>query len=437
MRYLALALVAAFAFAQGGPAQAYTLTVLHSFDQAGHFADGYLPAHGAYYDSGSDALFGTAAFGGDPNCHDGDGCGVTFALTRDNDGQFTQFHRLHTFESTVKGGDDGDGPDSLAIDSAGSIYGTTQMGGDVSCNAPLGCGTIYMLVAPLLGHGQPTERVLHVFEQSDGMGPYGKLVIDPVSGVLYGTTYDGGADSHGTVFKLTPDAERKNWSFDLLYSFRGSPDGAYPVAPLLMDSSGSLYGTTKEAGRYRNARDELGTAYVLSPDRHGWRESVIFNFHGGHTGESPVVGLAEDKSGALFGVDSGLCNSRGTKPCAYAFELVAGTGRWSDKVVHTFASSDGAAPAGDALAQDASGDFFGVMQYGGAHFDGSAYELVNNGGSYGFVKVYDFCSQGGFECTDGAVPFGLTLDPSGNLYGTASSGGAKNNGEVFVLSPER
>ena len=359
------------------------------------------------------------------------GCGTVFALTTDVRGKLTILQVLHTFSFNVSGSGDGDLPGGLTFDGVtDNLYGTTQVGGDAICNGGLGCGTIYMLKGPLLGGARPKEVILHTFEGTDGIGPYGRLLIDDHSGTIYGTTYGGGDSGHGAIFRLAPNSKRTKWAFTLLYSFAGSPDGAYPAAPLAMDSRGNLYATTKLGGSARNSRRERGTAYELSSDRH--TESVLFDFRDDLTGQYPTTGLTVDATGTLYGANAGTC--RKNAPCANVFALVPSLNGWIEQILHTFTDEDGSLPGGDALAMDSTGDLFGTTFFGGSGENGAVYEMKRNGNAFTFTPLSDFCSQGG-SCPDGEQPFGVSLDPSGNLYGTTVEGGAGGLGEVFMLAP--
>lgn len=408
---------------------AYNLTTLHKFDQFADFADGNLPATGVLYDAASGALFGTTASGGGGQCHEKNGCGIVFALTGDANGRLTRFVRLHVFRFAVKGGEDGDGGGSVVLDGAGNLYGTTQMGGDPACANGLGCGIVYMLEAPLLGSARPKERILHVFESSDGLGPYGRLLVDPDTGTLYGTTYGGGTAERGAVFRLTPNVNRTKWDFSVLYNFQDAPDGVSPTGALIMDSGGTLYGTTRYGGK--SGSSGYGTVFSLQPANGGWKENILFDF-GKRTGETPVPGLTADGHGNFFA----LTNPDSERHAGgYALELAPQGGRLDAQTIYRLGRKDGSVLYGDALVRDTAGDLFGVAAYGGTHNDGSAYTLQNNGGTYTFVKLYDFCALS--QCSDGALPYGLSMDTNGNLYGTTAEGGSNDSGLVFMLSPHR
>jgi uncharacterized repeat protein (TIGR03803 family) len=144
-------------------------------------------------------LYGTSESGGSStNCIGG--CGVVFELsppaTESGDWQLTV---LYSF----RGGNDGNAPQGLAIDSAGVLYGTTIQGGTGRCDfnyQSVGCGTVYQL-SPSTGISW-TKTTLHNFQAGkDGAEPYGGVTIGP-DGALYGTTFLFGEFIGGTVFRI-------------------------------------------------------------------------------------------------------------------------------------------------------------------------------------------------------------------------------------------
>src|SRR5262249_29694275 len=145
-----------------------------------------------------------------------------------------------------------------------------------------GCGVVFK-VAP-----DGTDTVLHAFTGSDGAQPLAGLIADS-SGDLYGTTQFGGASGNGVVFKLSPDG-----SYTVLYSFAGASDWAQPLAGLIADSSGNLHGTTRVGGG-----SGRGTVFKLAPD---WTETVLYSFTGAFSdGANPRASLISDSSGNLYG----------------------------------------------------------------------------------------------------------------------------------------
>jgi uncharacterized repeat protein (TIGR03803 family) len=180
-------------------------------------------------------LYGVAARGGGGFCS---GDGVIFRL--DTTGHFTV---LHTF-----GGVDGATPDSVLLrDAHGNLYGTTGYGGNSTVCA-FGCGTVFKLTP------EGTETVLYNFcslaNCADGATPGSGPLVRDSKGNMYGTTDEGGSSrngcnggSCGVVFKL--DIAGKE---TVLYSFSGGADGGVPVAGLVRDGAGNLYGTTFQGG---------------------------------------------------------------------------------------------------------------------------------------------------------------------------------------------
>ena len=203
-------------------------TTLYSFHDG---ADGKYPKGGLVFDKEGN-LYGTTESGGinDPNCSLG--CGTIFKLAPD--GTKTT---LHSFNGESEGGQPNS---SLFIDSKGNLYGEAS-GSNVT-------GSVVCQLAP-----NGTFRVLHRFQEPDGQIPYGGLIRDR-QGYLYGTTAVGGANSCGTVFKLGGTVETLLHSFGCLTS-----DGNEPMAGLVMDADGNLYGTTATGGT-----SNFGTVFKIT-----------------------------------------------------------------------------------------------------------------------------------------------------------------------------
>ena len=249
----------------------YTEKVLYSFSGG---SDGGSPIGGLIADS-SGNLYGTTTAGGVANT------GTVFELVNSS-GNYTE----KTLYAFTGGSDGAAATDSLIIDSSGNLYGTTQYGG------ASGNGTVFELVN---SSGNYTEKVLYSFAGgSDGANPVGGLVFDS-SGNLYGTTVNGGASGKGTVFELVNSSG--NYTEKVLYSFAGgSSSGANPGAGLIADASGNLYGTTILGGAAGN-----GTVFELVNSSGNYTEKVLYSFTGGSDGANPVAGLIADASGNLYG----------------------------------------------------------------------------------------------------------------------------------------
>jgi uncharacterized repeat protein (TIGR03803 family) len=299
----------------------------------------------------------------------------------------------------------------------------------------LGLSVILMILAAVaLLAATPAsaqEGVIHSFNNNgkDAADPVASLIADS-AGNLYGTTYAGGAYGYGTVFELSPKTGG-GWTSRILHSFQlTSSDGGYPDASLIFDGSGNLYGTTNSGGNY-----SYGTAFELSPTRSGaWTEKVLHSF-GPDTstdGWFPAAGLVFDASGNLYGTTA----AGGTYAGGVVFELTPGTGgTWTATTLHSFlddAPSDGFFPL-SGLTIDASGNLYGTTFQGGTLGAGTVFEVMPGAdGTWTESVLFNF---GTSEIPEGNPYAGVILDASGNLYGTIYSGGVHNDGAVFELSP--
>jgi uncharacterized repeat protein (TIGR03803 family) len=187
----------------------------------------------------------------------------------------------------------------LVFDGSGALYGTTQ--------ASLYYGSVFKLTPPSTSGGAWTETDLYDFKGDnhgivDGATPLGGVTIDE-TGALYGTTSQGGVSNRGSVFKLTPPTTSGGaWTETILHFFGGSQNGEAPASSLLRVKSGSLYGTTQSGGAFG-----AGTVFVLSPPPTGqtaWVERILYSFTGRSDGGTPVGGLILDSSGSLYGTTS-------------------------------------------------------------------------------------------------------------------------------------
>ncbi len=270
---------------------------------------------------------------------------------------------LHSFNDN---GADGAYPlAGLIFDAAGNLYGTTQQGGIHSCKGKT-CGTVFEMT-PREGGGW-TESVLHSFGNgTDGVNPQGSLISD-ASGNLYGTTYQGGIHSEGTVFEMTP-REGGGWTETVLHSFGSGTDGVSPNATLIVDATGNLYSTTIAGGIHNG-----GTGFELSPQEGGgWTETVLHSFGNGTDGANPQAGLVIDAAGNLYGTAiTGGIHSDGA-----VFELSPQEGGgWAETVLHSFGNgADGISPYA-GLIMDAAGNLYGTTIAGGTHADGTVFEIA-------------------------------------------------------------
>jgi uncharacterized repeat protein (TIGR03803 family) len=377
----------------GRVAQAQTETVLYGFDGG---SDGANPYGGLVFTNKGN-LYGTTGYGGTYSY------GTVFELNAAGVEKV-----LYSF-----GGRSGDGvlPEAGLVIDRGNFYGTTAAGGAYGGAGGYGDGTVFKLTPA------GKETVLHSFnpEIGDGEEPIGSLVFDK-DGNLYGTTFSGGAYGYGTVFKLTLSAVET-----VLHSFNPEMgDGANPIAGLVFDTKGNLYGTTRFGGAYGD-----GTVFMLSL---AGSETVLYSFTGGVDGGAPYAGtLVFDKKGNLYGTTSG----GGTDGFGTVFKL---TPAGAESVLHSFTSDpDGAYPYG-GLVLDKEMNLYGTTAFGGASGIGAVFEVTPTGTE---TVLHSFTG-----IPDGTNPqFGrLIWDALGNLYGTAWGGGSGTCGRdgcgaVFKITP--
>lgn len=244
---------------------------------------------------------------------------------------------------------------ALIPDKFGNLYGTTESGGE-NCAITGVCGTVFEVSPPTRSQKHWTESVLWNFGAgTDGNSPVAALLMDRF-GNLYGTTNDGGANCSpganfcgGTVFELSPPkAKQTTWTENILWSFGSGQDGAKPGAGLIADKLGNLYGTTEAGGEY-----EAGIVFELTPPtgpQTSWTETILWNFNG-DDGQNPGSTLLADHEGNLYGTTQfGGYYGDGT-----AFKLVAPTGyqtSWTEDLLWSFggSSDDGQQPLGALIA---------------------------------------------------------------------------------------
>lgn len=400
-RAIALAVALGFGLLVPQPAHAQaTLTTLYKFCPKTGCVDGSSPFSGLVIDE-SDNVYGTTSLGGDGKCADSVGCGTVYEVAS------TGKHRvLYSF----KGVPDGQLPayENLIRDSKGNLYGTTSAGGTGTCGTG-GCGTVFKLNAPTKSGGEWKEKVLYSFKGgTDGQAPlflamdaagnlYGTTetggslgagqvykvtpsgvktdfysfnsylgdgalanpgVVMDTAGNLYGTTAEGGANSLGAVFKVTPSGTES-----LLYSFKsGDPSGIQ--GGLIIDASGSIYGTGRGGGAH-----EVGAVFKVTS---GGDEMALYSFGPTLTdGEEPMGGLVTDSSGNLYGTtEFGGKGAVGT-----VFKL--DTSNDEITVLWNFSLKSGGSEPVGSLAIDGAGNLYGATPLGGSANDaGTVFKLV-------------------------------------------------------------
>ncbi len=361
----------------------------------------------------------------------------------------SSFTTLYSFH----GGTDGGNPlGNLILDSSGNLYGTTQEGGDLSCNAGHGCGTVFR-VDPT-----GTETVLYAFTGgSDGVSPQAGLTRDD-AGNLYGTTY--GEDGDGaTAFKVAPNGQHTvlytfpccslplgglvldksgnlygtageidtgmvfklspAGKLTVLHSFNGAPDGLYPDGGLIMDQAGDLIGTTYEGGAGPRL-DGCGTVFKVTKKG---VETILYRFLDYPDGALPEAGVVPGAAGEFYGTTNvgGLqgCNVYDdSEGCGTVFK-VDSNGR--EDVLYRFRPAKNEGLPGGVI-RDSDGNLYGLT------FWGTAFKLDPHGKE---TILHRFAGGPG-----GVFPSGsLVRDPAGNLYGVTYYGGTLGNGSVFKITP--
>jgi hypothetical protein len=364
------------------PAQTQTFTLLHTFSGA---PDGAYPLAGLVQDAAGN-LYGTTGQGGITAgvCTDATagrtGCGTVFKL--DPTGAETVLYRF-------MGGADGLAPNWLVRDAAGNLYGTASVVGSAS-------GLVFKLdpsgtLTVLHSGGSPGGLVMDAAGNIYGTSSDGIFKLDPAgtftvldstagsgatlaldaAGNLYGTTGYGGntggacANSGcGFVFKLDTAG-----IYTVLYSFTGVGDDGYnPVAGVVVDGAGNVYGTTPQGGAlncidHSNKKFGCGIVFKLSPAG----VETVFSLDG--SGYYPVAGLALDAAGKIYGTTKFVASDAGP---GTVFEMSASG---AQTVLHDFTGlPDGQNPLAGVVL-DSSGNVFGTTSTGGPLALGTVFQI--------------------------------------------------------------
>ena len=397
----------------------YTLSQLGLF---GENATGASPTSSLVADSAGD-FFGAAGAGGTY------GVGTVFEIPKGSNAVTA----IAWFT-----GSNGSEPNGLAMDGAGNLFGTTRIGG------ANGDGTVFEIPA-----GSATITTLATFTGANGSQPDSALTLDG-SGDLYGTTYVGGANNDGSVFEIANGST----SISTVASFNGT-NGLIPEGGVALDASGNLYGTTYEGGASSD-----GTVFEIASGSATITTVVTFN---GSNGSGPLAGVTLDGSGNVYGttyaggstlfeigsgsgtlttlasfgayelraavvLDAsgnlyGTTVSGGASADGTVFELA--TGSSTITTLCTFDGTNGRYPS--AVSLDGAGNLYGVTSAGGTAGEGTAFEIAQGSSAVSTVAT--------FSGLNGSGPHSApALDASGNLYGTTYAGGAAGVGAVFGIA---
>ena len=393
------------------------------------------------------ALYGTTR---DAGTNDN---GTVFKINKDGSG----YTHLLRFD----GGAQGSSPNAALIElNDGKLYGSGNLGGSA------GFGNLFRLSK----NGSNFE-VLHNFTGSstDGKEPVGRL-LKGSDGALYGTTYRGGTNGQGVVFKINPDGT----GFSVLHSFVSATDGQNPFAGLVEGSDHLLYGTASAGGTY-------GQGTLFSVATNGASFAVLHHFGpNGGDGQEPVAGLVQGPGGALYGSTftggdfiNGLIFkinpngsgyailhqfNGGVKDEGYRPEGVlwlSGDGAFYGTTSHGGLANvgtlfkmnaDGSGYArlrsctrsgGDAatlyarMFQAGDGALYGMSTDGGAYEAGAAFKLNSDGSGYSILHSFSW------ETDDASNPYGTFVEGNGGaLYGTTGYGGGSNMGTIFKINKD-
>ncbi len=343
------------------------------------------------------ALYGTTYSGGASND------GTVFRINKDGSG----YAALHSFQGVPS---DGASPSAALVQAAdGVLYGTTSYGGTNDG------GTLFKINTNGLGFA-----LLHSFGSTagDGLNPVAALV-GASDGAFYGTTFAGGTNGAGTVFKLAKVST--SYTYVVLQSFQGNAtDGGTPLAPLIEATNGVLYGTTS-AGGISNA----GTVFKLN--KNGASYASLHDFRSTtNEGGVSIAALWSGSDGVLYGTtEYGGAADAGT-----VFRLnrdgIGYTNLWSFGV----SNGDGQNPSA-SLIEGSNGVLYGTTYYGGSAQAGTVFKLKKDGS--GYAVLWSFERGGG----DGLYPQSALVEgTNGLLYGSTYYGGSADLGTIFAVNKD-
>jgi uncharacterized repeat protein (TIGR03803 family) len=374
-------------------AHAQTFAVIHSFTGG---IDGYQPYAGLTVDQGGNLYGTTSEYVG----------GSVFQMKHRNGGwTFATLYQFTTDRYIPQG--------RVVQGPGGALYGTTNVGGNGDC-FEFGCGTVYSVRPPQTICRSVSCSWSAAFVEFNGINGYQPGYVDPAfdtAGNMYVTTTGGGANGDGNVVQLTRSGGQ--WTPVSIHDFNGA-DGYSPYSGVTVDSQGNLYGTAWYGGPNGG-----GTVYRMTPSGSGWTFQIIYAFQGDPDGALPVGGVVLDEAGNLYGTTS----TGGPGDGGTVFELSPSGGSWNFTLLHSFPGSSTMYGPIDTLTMDAAGNLYGTTIAVGAFGQGSVFKLTRSSGGWSFADLHDF--TGG---ADGGYPFGnVTLDQSGNMYGTTSAGGIQSS----------
>jgi uncharacterized repeat protein (TIGR03803 family) len=347
------------------------------YDFGDHSEDPLSPQAVGVIAQGRDGnLWSTTLFGGKNNM------GTAFKLTPG--GKLTV---IYNFTRTT-----GQPSSGLTLGTDGNFYGATFNGGTgTACIG--GCGTVFKLT--------PSGKLTILWNftgGNDGEFPYSGP-IEGTDGNFYGTTYQGGTNTVGTIYQLTPSGKLTTiYQFDAIR-------GAFPIGPLVQATDGNLYGTTAGFGF------NYGTIFKIVPSG-DFALTVLFSFDV-FDGAYPYAGLVQGSDAKLYGTTTGA------SLFGNVFDI---TTEGSFAELHPLNGSTDGADGYAGLVQATDGNFYGAAEKGG-NSNGTFFRITPKG-------TFTVCED--FNATDGAEPLVTPIQhTNGILYGDAYLGGDINNTGVF------
>ncbi|NOS93300.1 MAG: T9SS type A sorting domain-containing protein [Cyclobacteriaceae bacterium] len=293
------------------------------------------------------------------------------------------------------GGSNGSTPNStLSQTSNGEVFGTTYLGGLNNS------GVIFKIKPDGTGFTK-----LHDFDNIDGATPNRTKIVEAPNGELYSTTYYGGSDNKGVIYKIRKDGT----GFTKLFEFNGS-NGSFPNS-LIFHPNGNLYGTTNNGGVVAR-----GVIYKIKQDGSGFTK--LFDFSYGN-GVNPIGNLIVGLDGYIYGTTSG----GGSLGYGVIFRINSDGSNFN--VIFNLGGNYGGNPIG-GLLQSSDGYLYGTTSIGGANDLGVIYRILPDGSD--FSVLHNFNAANGAKSSSNLVEGG-----DGYLYGTTDVGGINNSGVVFKI----
>ena len=376
---------------------AQTFKSLHSFaGTAATGGDGASPGYGALVQGIDGNLYGTTTQGGVTCSFFGAlGCGEVFTIT--SAGTITEFYQFCMMTGCADGNDPYGG---LALDTDGSLYGMTDLGGTD------GIGAVFQITST------GAFSKLYSFDNSIGSEPLDTLVRASDGKNFYGFTQTGGQNGYGAIFTINSSGVT-----NLVLSFNGTNGTGAATGGLVQGTDGNFYGVSP------NGNGSQGTVFEVTP---AGAITVLHSFTGNPDGSGPTGTLVEDAHGNFYGTtSSGGTNDQGT-----VFKIKPGAVPVL-KIIYNFCTlsgcADGFSPVA-GLIEGTDGKFYGTTFGGGTGVSpGTVFQIT----SAGVLKTLH--SFNGLS--DGTEPFaGLVQHTNGTFYGTTNAGGANGLGTVFSVS---